>query len=382
MRFRILALAAALLLVTGCGEEAAPPPTVQVVVTDVIAMPYQPKSTYVGRLQARDDVAIQAKVTGYLASREFREGEFVEAGAVLYTIDDSEYVAALARAKAQLASATAAQANAERNHRRGKELLPKGAISQAEMDDLLAAKLDADAQIESARAQVTSAEVNLSYTVIKAPISGRIGRSTASPGDLVGPNTGNLTTLVSIDPIEALFQISEATYVSTVGEHMGGDLTPESLRSIRVTLELADGMVYPETGRIDYFANRIDTTTGTMEARAEIPNPTAILVPGQYVRVILQDTNPLQGLFMPQAAVQADQQGPFVLVVGDSGVVERRNVGLGDRFGQHILVRRGVEEGESVIVRGLQQVRPGMPVQVKTLPDAGAGDIPGAVVEN
>lgn len=377
MKNRILALLAFALLLAGCDEQEATAPTVQVVVDQVVSEPYQPQSTYVGRLQAKDDVAIQAKVTGYLASREFREGELVEAGDVLYTIDDSEYVAALARAKAQMASATAAQANAERNHKRGKELLPKGAISQAEMDDLLARKLDADAQIESARAQVTSAEVNLSYTVIKAPISGRIGRSTASVGDLVGPNTGNLTTLVSIDPIEALFQISEATYVSTVGQHMGVELTPDSLRSIEVTLELADGTEYPEIGRIDYFANRIDSNTGTLEARAEIPNPHSILVPGQYVRVILQDTNPLEGLFMPQAAVQADQQGAFVLVVDEGSVVRRHNVDLGDRFGQHILVRKGVEAGQRVIVRGLQQVRPGMPVQVKELPESSTAEIPG-----
>ncbi|WP_187276500.1 efflux RND transporter periplasmic adaptor subunit [Parahaliea maris] len=381
MKLRVLMLVASVLLVVGCSEEAAVPPPINVVVDEVVAEPYQPKSTYVGRLQARDDVAIQAKVTGYLSSREFREGERVDAGDVLYTIDDSEYRAALARAKALMASATAAQANAERNFKRGQELLPKGAISQAEMDDLLARKLDADAQIESARAEVTSAEVSLSYTVIKAPISGRIGRSSASPGDLVGPNSGNLTTLVSIDPIEALFQISEATYVSALDHQEGNVLTPESLNSIEVTLELTDGVVYPEVGRIDYFANRIDANTGTLETRAEIPNPDSILVPGQYVRVILQDTNLLQGLFMPQAAVQADQQGPFVLVVNSNNIIERRNVELGDRFGLHILVRRGVEEGEPVVVRGLQQVRPGMTVQVTAMPVGVDDDIPGTGVK-
>lgn len=382
MRYLYLLLAALLLgLFSACSEDAPFRPTVRVVVDEVVQAPYQPRSTFVGRLEAREDVAIQARVTGYLTARNFREGELVEAGAVLYTLDSSEYEAALSRAKAELAAAVATQANAQRNYQRGKELLPRGAISQAEMDDLTARKLDADARIEAARAQVTSAEVNLSYTTIKAPITGRIGRSRASPGDLVGPNSGDLTTLVSIDPIEALFQVSEATYVARVGAEVarGGDIGVEAMEAIEVSLELTDGTLYPETGKIDYFANRIDTATGTMEARASIPNPDSLLVPGQYVRVILRDTHELEALFLPQAAVQADQQGSFVLLVNAANQVERRNVDLGDRFGARVLVRRGVDAGDRVIVRGLQQVRPGMPVEVTSLADpngpaSGGGD--------
>ncbi|MBA6413312.1 efflux RND transporter periplasmic adaptor subunit [Parahaliea sp. F7430] len=367
MSFPRLTIIAVLLLIASCSQEAPPPPMVEVVVDQVVSEPYQPRSSYVGRLEAQDDVTIRAKVTGYLAKRAFREGELVQAGSVLYTLEDSEYKAALARAKAEYAAAKATQSNAERNYRRGKELLPKGAISQSEMDNLTAKKLDADAHIESALAQIHSAEVNLSYTVIKAPISGRIGRSMVSPGDLVGPTSGDLTNLVSINPIEALFQVSEATYVATVGQHLGAELDPELLRSVEVTLELTNGLTYPEVGKIDYFSNRIDTATGTMEARALIPNPHSILVPGQYVRVILKDTNLLEGLFLPQAAVQADQQGSFVLLVNSGGVVERRNVQLGERFDQQVMVHQGVDEGDQVIVRGLQQVRPGMPVKVKPL---------------
>ena len=355
------------LLLAGCTEEPPPSRTVEVVVDEVVLEPYQPKSHYVGRLQAQDDVDIKARVTGYLLSRDFREGDLVAAGDVLYTLDNSEYMAAMARARADLAAAVANQANSVRNFKRGKELLPRGAISEAEMDNLTAKKLDADARIESARAQVTSAEVNLGFTTIVAPISGRIGRSSASAGDLVGPNTGNLTTLVSIDPIEALFQISEATYVSALSRGLSKNLDDQALRRIEVTLELTNGLLYPEVGKIDYFANRIDQSTGTLEARALVPNPHSLLVPGQYVRVILQDTNLLEGLFIPQAAVQADQQGSFVLTVDAGSIVVRRNVELGNRLDDKVLVKRGVEEGDRVIVRGLQQVRPGMPVRTKSL---------------
>ena len=291
----------------------------------------------------------------------------MQAGTVLYRLDDSEYEAALARAKADLAAAIANQANSVRNFKRGKDLLPKGAISEAEMDDLTAKKLDADARIEAAKAQVTSAEVNLGFTTIVAPISGRIGRSAASAGDLVGPNSGNLTTLVSIDPIEALFTVSEAAYVAAMKYRMDYTSDVEALRTMEVTLELTTGLVYPEVGQIDYFANRVDEETGTLEARAAIPNPNSLLVPGQYVKVILHDTNLLDGLFLPQAAVQADHQGNFVLVVDDNSIVQRRNVVLGRRIDFNVLVVSVVEDGVKVIVRGLQQVRPGMPVQTRSL---------------
>lgn len=365
MRSALLSLM--LVLLSACAREEPPAPVVQVVVDRVVEIPYQPKREYVGRLQARDDVAIQARISGYLMTREFVEGQVVKAGQVLYTIDSSEYDAALARARAELSAALAARSNAERNFRRGSELLPKGAISQAEMDNLTASKLDSDALLESARAQVTSAEVNLGYTTITAPITGRIGRSIVSVGDLVGPNTGDLTTLVSIDPIEALFQVSETTYVATLQGQLDKDLDTERLRKLEVTLQLANGVVYPEAGHIDYFANRVDADTGTLEARAVIPNPHALLVPGQYVRVILQRTESMKGLFIPQAAVQVDQQGSYVLTVEGDEQVVRHNVDLGDRMGERVMVQGGLQAGDRVMVRGLQLVRPGMSVQVRYL---------------
>ncbi len=363
-----------LLLLAACSEPPSTPPPVGVVVDTVRVEPYQAQSVYVGRLVARDDVTIRASVSGYLMERSFNEGEQVQAGDVLYVIDPSEYVAALAIARADLAAAKANQTNAQRNYQRGLELLPKSAISQVEMDNLTAQKLDADARIESAQAQVTAAEVNLGFTTIKAPISGRIGRSQVSPGDLVGPSSGDLTSLVSIDPIEALFQVSEATYIDQISQRVTANPTVDDLKNIEVTLELADGLQYPEVGQIDYFGNRIDAATGTMEARARIPNPYGLLVPGQYVRVTLQDTALKEGLFVPLAAVQADQQGTFALVVADDGTVQRSNAQLGERLDDMVLVTGGLQAGDRVIVRGLQQVRPGMPVIITATVGANADE--------
>ncbi len=367
MKKPIAVLILGVTLLTACSMEEPARPMLEVVVDSVEREPFQPIYRHVGRLQAENDVAIQARVTGYLLSRDFREGELVTVGDVLYTIDASEYEAALARAKADLASAQANQINAKGNFERGKELLPKGAISQSEMDNLKAKKRDADARIESSDAQVTSAKVNLGFTKILAPITGRIGRSSASVGDLVGPSSGNLTTLVSIDPIDAVFQVSEATYVAAIGDNLDRDRELRSISRIEVTLELTTGATYPEVGQIYYIANRIDQATGTLESRARIPNPHSVLVPGQYVRVVLRDTELREALFLPQSAVQADQQGSFVLTVTAEGAVERHNVTLGERREDKVLVQAGVDEGDQVIVRGLQQVRPGMVVQSKSI---------------
>jgi membrane fusion protein (multidrug efflux system) len=353
-------------MLAACSQEPPPLPMVEVVVDEAVLEPYQPKSSFVGRLHAQEDVMIQARVSGYMKSRDFREGQFVEAGQLLYEIEPAEFEAQLARAKADLAKAKANQAVAARNYKRGKELLPQGNISASEMDRLTAQKLEADAGIAAAEAQLKTAEVNLSYTRIIAPISGRIGRSEYSPGDLIGPNTGVLTTLVSIDPIQALFQISEATFVAASMGRLQGirgtNLNDVDFSDLEVSLELTNRQLYPQVGYIDYFSNRISEDTGTLEARALIPNPDGMLVPGQYVRVVLEQTTLAEAVFVPQAAVQVDQQGSFVLVVDSEQVVRRRNVELDDRIDDKVIVRQGVEAGEQVIVRGLQQVRPGQTV--------------------
>ncbi len=370
MSVRLLALAT-LAALLACTSEPPPPPMIEVVVDEVVLDPHQPKSAFVGRLQAIDDVSIEAQVTGYLKSRKFREGQFVEAGDLLYEIDPAAFEAELARAKAELARAKATQSNAKRNYARGRQLLPDGNISKTEMDKLEADRLEADAGVAAAEAALKTAEVNLGYTQIRAPISGRIGRSTHSTGDLVGPTTGLLTSLVSVDPIYALFQLSEATFVQIIVQRMGQadsrNLNDVDLSNLVVRLELRSGVFYPDIGRVDYFSNRISEDTGTLESRAIIPNPDGLLVPGQYVRVVIVQEEISEALFVPQSAVQADQEGSYVLVV-EAGVVRRRNVVLDERVDDRIVVLSGVEEGEQVIVRGLQQVRPGQPVTSKMMP--------------
>lgn len=353
-----------------CSEAPPPKPMVEVVVDRAESRVYKPSTSFVGRLQATDDVNIQAKIGGYLKSRDFTEGDLVEQGDMLFHIDPAQYEAALKQARAGLARALANQAVAVRNYKRGQDLLPKGAISISEMDRLQAAKLEADAEVKSAEAQVKAAEVDLSYTVISAPISGRIGRSKFSQGDLIGPDSGVLTTLVSQDPIKALFAVSESVYLANERrrEQLALEGHSAEVSAVKVTLELSDGEIYPEVGYIDFLSNRIAEDTGTIEARASIPNKAGLLRPGQYVKVHLELPYTLEAILVPQTAVQVDQQGNFVMVVSAENIVERRNVTLGDRLQDKVVVNDGVTEGERIVVRGLQKVRSGQTVAVKELP--------------
>ena len=367
-------MVAALILLIGCSEEAPPPVVTEVIVEQPRLVPYKPSASYVGRIQARDDVKIQAKVTGYLKEWNFKEGDLVKKGDQLYQIDPAQFEAELAKAKAELSSAEAAVTVAGRNFTRGKELLPKGAISASEMDKIEANKLTADAELEGAKANLQAAEVNLGYTRILAPIDGRIGSSKFSPGDLIGPESGALTSLVSINPIQALFQVSEQVflgYQARADEYKArGEVAPK----LEVKLEMADKSMYPETGHVDYISNRIDQNTGTIEARAEIPNHNGELRPGQFVRVVLVTTFEIDTLMVSQSALQSDQQGDFVFVVGPDNKIARRNVVVGDRVGTDVVVSSGLQEEDSVVVQGIQKVRAGQLVKTRTTNESGEID--------
>lgn len=362
-----LLLLAIVSVLAACSEEVPKAPVIEVIVDDVTLQPYQPNSTFVGHLQAQDDVRIQARVSGYLKSRHFKEGDLIEKGALLYQIDPAHYEASYAQAKADNAKANAAKEVADLNLLRGQELAPVGAISASELDKITATKLQASAEVQASLARLQSAKVDLGYTTITAPIAGRIGRSEITTGDLIGPDSGVLTTLVSIDPINATFQVGEATYLIQ-DEHRRKMMNDgREAPKLTVKLELSNREIYPLTGYIDYIANHIDETTGTIELRAVIPNSEGLLRPGQYVKIIIETSYNVDTLMLPQMAVQADQQGSFVLIVDSSNNVQRRNVELGDRVGHLVVANKGVNNGDKVIVRGLQKVRPGLQVTYQEL---------------
>ncbi|WP_428775914.1 efflux RND transporter periplasmic adaptor subunit [Vibrio sp.] len=354
-------------LLAGCGDpatqvqQAAAP---VVVVEKVAEIPYQTNKTFIGRVEAIEDTNITAQVTGYLKERNFAEGQMVEEGDLLYTIEPSSFEAQVATAKAALTQANAEQKKARLDFNRGKQLLPKGGISQSEFDNLTAKLLGADAQVEAAKSQLNLAEVNLSYTEIRAPFSGRISQSRVSKGDLISPSIGVLTTLVSLDPVHATFSISERERLNLSLDKlkMSGEKAADA---VEVQIILENNQRYEQLGKIDYSGNRINLDTGTLDLRAIVPNPDYRLLPGQNIRVELRDKNKRDVTVIPRRAVQTDLGGNFVMVITEGDVAERRDVELDMQTEQGVIISTGLKPGETIITQGLQRVRNGMNVQIQ-----------------
>ncbi|ASI94800.1 multidrug efflux RND transporter periplasmic adaptor subunit VmeY [Vibrio rotiferianus] len=364
----LVALMAATAILAGCGEATNAQKGGQaplVVTQDVAIIDYQPSKSYIGRIEAVEDTNITAQVSGYLEARHFDEGQMVEKGQLLYSIEPSSFEAQVASAKAALAQAKAALKKAELDHQRGKNLLPRGSISQSEFDALTATLLGARAELEAANAQLKLAEVNLSYTQIRAPFSGRISDSKVSTGDLLSPSSGILTTLVSLDPVHTSFSVSERERLNLGMDGIKGDGSAES-SGVEVQLELENGEYFEHLGQLDFLGNRINTQTGTIAMRALVPNPDQKLLPGQHIKVNLRDKDAKDVIVIPRRAVQTDLEGDFVMVMTEGNVAERRNVELGPQVEQGIIIKEGLNKGDTVITQGLQRVRNGVEVRIQS----------------
>ncbi|NGZ15256.1 efflux RND transporter periplasmic adaptor subunit [Vibrio aestuarianus] len=364
----LAALIATTLILVGCGETEnvqtqTPLPLVET--QQVILVEHQPSKSYIGRIEAIEDTNITAQVSGYLQARHFKEGQVVEKGDLLYTIEPSSFEAQLASAKAAVAQANAALKKAQLDHVRGNELLPRGSISQSEFDALTAALHGGRAELEAAKAKLKLAEVNLSYTQIRAPFSGRISDSKVSSGDLVSPSTGILATLVSLDPINTAFSVSERERIALGMDKIKGDGTTQAT-GVEVLLELENGEQYPYLGQLNYLGNRINLSTGTIDMRAVIPNPEQRLLPGQHIKINLRESVAKNVIVIPRRAVQTDLEGDFVMVMSDDNIAERRNVDLGPQVEQGISINQGLSLNDVVITQGLQRVRNGVEVRTQT----------------
>ncbi|KII75962.1 efflux RND transporter periplasmic adaptor subunit [Vibrio renipiscarius] len=359
------------LVLVGCGESETASkqlPASLVSAEPVLSTSHQQSKSYIGRVQAVEDTNITAQVSGYLKERHFDEGQMVEAGQLLYSIEPSSFEAQLAAAKASVAQANANLKKAQLDFNRGKNLLPKGSISQSEFDNLTAQLLGAEALVESSKAQLKLAEVNLSYTQIKAPFAGRISSSKVSTGDLVSPQSGILTTLVSLDPVHTTFNVSERERLEMGMDRVKMDGS-ENSNGVEVQVMLENGQVFDHLGSLDYLGNRIDLATGTLAMRAIVPNPDFRLLPGQHIRVELREKSPTDVLVVARRAVQTDLEGHFVMLVVNGDTAERRNVELGRQLDQGIVITNGLKADDIVITQGLQRIRNGAPVRVESQTD-------------
>jgi membrane fusion protein (multidrug efflux system) len=371
------------LLLAACDEKKTaqaqtPPPAPSVGVVPATVKGVAQGYNFVGRIKAIDIVQLRARVEGFLEKVLFREGDDVKQGQLLYQIEKDQLQAQVEQAKANVASAQATELNAQLQFNRSSELVKNQNVSQATVDTNRANLDSAKAAILQTQAALDQANINLSYTDITSPIDGRIGISVYTQGNLVNPASGVLDTIVSQDPIYVLFPVSvrQLEEIRAARQQENG-----SLIKIEILVRLANGKEYGHPGVWNYTDPQVDQTADTVTMRATMPNPERMLIDGQFVTVEVKERQQQPRLVVPQAALQVDQAGYYVLVVGPDHKVEQHRVQTGPNQDTDVVIQSGVKEGDQVIVEGVQKVRPGQVVQVAgeaagnapAKPAAGAG---------
>jgi len=365
---RTWTLLATFLLATLAGiptqaQQSGPPPAVLVQPAEL--KPIAAQSEFIGRALAVDKVELRARVKGFLGPRMFKDGDLVNKDQVVFTIEREPFQAAVDQKIAQRDAAKAALTNAELQLRRAAELLRTNTGTQQTYDQRLSEQLQAKAQLEDSSAQLRDAEIQLSYTEIRSPIDGRIGRAMASPGNIVGPDTGVLALVVSETPIRVQFPVTQRELLDARKDKAAGD-------PLIVLLRLADGSLYKEKGQLDFIDVTVDPKTDGQIVRATFPNTDGTLTDGQTVRVIIEQEKPQTVIAVPQQAIAIDQTGPYLFIVNDKNVVELRRVKTGVLRDGLLSITEGLKAGEKVIVQGQQRVREGMTVSPSLAPSAAA----------
>jgi membrane fusion protein (multidrug efflux system) len=332
-----------------------------VMVADVIEEDVNPPEEYVGHVEALQTVDLRARVEGFLEQVNFKEGADVEAGTLLFVIEPAPYQVQVNANKAMVAQADASLRKASQFLERARNV-SSGGVSATDMDNAEAEELHARAQLEQARANLDAAKIQLSYTSIEAPISGRIGRSTFTKGNLVGPGSGPLASLVQLDPVRVVYSISENDFpeVRMAFEDAKEGKTHPLLEP---RIKLPGGKILETKGQIDFVDNTVDPNTGTIAVWALFPNPEVALLPGQYVTVLVSRTEPKMMPVVPQSAVLEDRDGRYVLTVDEKSQVVVRRITTGQLTGSNWAVASGLTVGEKVISEGVQKVQPGMVVK-------------------
>lgn len=376
-------------------QPGGPPPAVGV--APVTSRPVTESNEFIGRIEAIDRVELQSRVTAFLQERLFDEGADVKKGDLLFRLERAPFEASLQVAQANVAQAQAQLQNANLTLGRAQSLLSTPAGQRSTVDAAIAAARTAQAQLLSAQAQERQAQIELDYTEIRAPVSGRIGRAAVTPGNVVTPSSGALATIVSQDPMYVSFTVPTRTLLELRDRYAprGG------YDAVAIKVRLPDGRVYGQTGKLDFIDIDVGRDTDSIALRGRMPNPPLPnsqgggrdLVANQLVTVIVEAVQPVALLTVPRAAVLTDQRGNFVYVIGAENKAERRSIRTGTQSTPELtVIAEGVKEGEQVVVEGLQRVRPGAPVNPapvaaaanagtpagNTPPGAAAGATPGA----
>jgi multidrug efflux system membrane fusion protein len=369
MKPTLFASLALTIVAAGCSQTAAqqgPPPPPQVTVAQVIERDVTEWDEFTGRLQAVDSVDIRPRVSGLVSAVRFEEGAIVQRGSLLFQIDPRPFQAEVDRLRAELARARATGQRADSELQRAERLRAENAISKEEHDRRAAFAQESVAQVSAVEAALRAAELNLEFTQVTSPINGRVGRAIVTEGNLVSSGPGEatlLTTVVSLDPVYAYFDADEQIFLKYAAGR-GGPRPTNRARStdLPVRMALSSDEGFPNVGHLDFLDNQVDGGTGTIRARAIFRNPDGMLTPGLFVRLRLAGTGTYQGLLIQDRAVGTDLSKKFVYVVGPKNDIQYRTVTLGPIADGLRVVRSGLEAGESVVINGLQRVRPGVEV--------------------
>jgi membrane fusion protein (multidrug efflux system) len=351
----------AVLLVSGCGDNkpnpaaSAPPPAVTVV--KVTATEIKPTTTFTGRIEAKNKVDLRARVDGFLEKRLFAEGADVAESDLLFVIEKGLYQAAVDQAKAALETAESTLKLADLDVDRQTQLFQRNVTAQATLEQATAKQGEARGNMLAQKAALEKAELQLSYTDIKSPIPGRIGRASVSVGNFVSPSNGALATVVSQDPIYASFPVTQREMLAVRKQQAEGKGS-----EYVIYVQLADGSRYPGAGKIDFLDNTVNQGTDTVQVRAAFANPDRVLVDGQLVTVVAEEGKGESALVVPQQALQVDQTGPYVLVVDKDNKIQIRRVETDVARGVNIVIRKGLAADELIVTEGIQRVRPGQVV--------------------
>nr|WP_082805175.1 efflux RND transporter periplasmic adaptor subunit [Pseudomonas sp. BMS12] len=352
------------------GAQQMPPPEVVVEEAKTETVPLELE--YAARTAGYREVQVRAQVSGILQERTYQEGSQVKQGQVLFRIDPRPYEAALGRAKGALAQEQARYRQTERDLKRIRELQKKGFASESELDNAISNFEQSKANIEAAKAEVQAKQIDLDYTTVKAPISGITSKETVSEGSLMvagDPNASLLTQITQLDPIYVNFAAADRDVERVRAGLLSGNLLREGYHASAV-IKFGDGSTYPLEGKVDFTDSLVDRSTGTVSARAVVPNPEQSLLPGQFVRVLIKGINKPNAITVPERAVSQSPNGTFVFIVDDQGLARMRPVTTAQTSGGRWVVDSGLSAGDRVIVEGLPKVHADAPVKIVDKPAA------------
>ena len=347
-------------------------PVQSVEVTPVEVVDVSPRHEFVGRVEAVNSVDLLARVQGFVEQRLFQEGQVVQKDQPLFAIEKQSYELALRDAQAARDIAQVNLDDAERRLRRNQSL-SRNTVSQAVLEESEAARDAARARLQSAEVNVGQAELNLSYTTVRSPFDGRVGASNISIGSLAGGGSTVLARVVETDPIRVVFSVTDRT-ILTLREAAGGLSKEELSKEFQIALRLSNDQNYAHLGEIEFFDNQVDVQTGTVAVRATFPNPDTLLVPNQFVTVVVGEVEPLMKPVVPLSAVQQDREGRFVLVADDQDRAALRRIEATEQFSGAWIVEGGLAGGERLITGNLQGIAEGSQLSIVPAGDGDGGD--------